>query len=109
MFHQSHISEKNMDRLRVLLDDSDEHVRNIAYVLIRVAAIRPYKRKRLKYLVKVDRTIAKEFVETFLEGEWIDVEYAEHDGEAPFEDFEGGDRSIWVSSDRVESDFDIPF
>jgi len=51
-----------MDRLRILLDDPDEAVRNMAYVLIRVAAIRPYKRKRLKYLVKVDRTLAKEFV-----------------------------------------------
>ncbi len=68
IFHQSHISEKNMDRLRVLLDDPDEGVRNMAYVLIRVAVIRPYRRtaqiphrrKRLKYLLKVDRMLAQD-------------------------------------------------
>jgi len=74
VFDQSHISEKNMDRLRVLLDDPDEGVQNVAFVLIRVAAIRPYRRKRLKYLLKVDWTLAQDFVETFLGGEWIDVE-----------------------------------
>jgi hypothetical protein len=47
-------------------------------------------------------------VETFLGGEWIDVEYTEHDGSS-FEDFEHGDRSMRVNSDSVESDFDIPF
>src|SRR3989442_3400182 len=78
VFHQSHISEKNMDRLRVLLDDSDEGVRNMAYVLIRVAEIRPHRRKRLKYLVKVDRTLAKEFVDVFLAGEWIDMEHDDY-------------------------------
>ena len=108
IFHQSHISEKNMDRLRVLLDDPDEGVRNMAYVLIRVAAIRPYKGKRLKHLLKVDRTLAQDFVETFLGGEWIDVGHTEHDGSS-FEDFEHGDRSMRVNSDSVESDFDIPF
>ena len=107
IFHQSHISEKNMDRLRVLLDDPDEGVRNMAYVLIRVAAIRPYKRKRLKHLLKVDRTLAQDFVETFLGSEWIDVGYTD-DGSS-FEDFEHGDRSIRMSSDPVKNDFDIPF
>jgi hypothetical protein len=68
-----------MDRLRVLLDDPDEGVRNMAYVLIRVGAIRPYRRKRLKYLLKVDRMLAQDFVETFLGGEWIDMEYTEMD------------------------------
>jgi hypothetical protein len=34
-----------MDWLLVLLDDPDEDIRSMAYVLIRVAAIRPYNRK----------------------------------------------------------------
>ena len=96
-----------MDRLRVLLDDPDEVVRNMAYVLIRVAAIRPYKRKRLKHLLKVDRTLAQDFVEAFLGAEWIDAEYSTM--RSSFEDLELGDRSIRMSSDSVKSDFDIPF
>ena len=109
VFHQSHISEKNMDRLRILLDDPDEAVRNMAYVLIRVAAIRPYKRKRLKYLVKVDRTLAKEFVDVFLAGEWIDVEHDDYDEGLSFEAPGGGDRSIqvklWCSAKRLRHSF----
>jgi len=107
--HQSHISEKNLARLRVLLDDSDDGVRNMAYLLIRVAAVRPYKRKRLRYIVKVDRTLAKEFVKLFFGDEWIDGPPNPFDEQLLFDRNEEGESSIWLGSAAGESDVDIPF
>jgi hypothetical protein len=105
--HQSHISEKNVARLRVLLDDPDDGVRTMAYVLIRVAAVRPYKRKRLRYVVKVDRMLAKEFVEMFFGDEWIDAPPDPFDEQLSFDRNEDDENSICLSSG--ESDVDIPF
>jgi hypothetical protein len=107
--HQSHISKKNVARLRVLLDDADEGVRNMAYVLIRVAAVRPYKRKRLRYIVKVDRILAKEFVEMFFGDEWIDAPPDPFDQELSLGRHEDDESSICLNSASDESDVDIPF
>ena len=57
----------------------------------------------------MDRTLAKEFVDVFLAGEWIDMEHDDYDEGLSFEAPGGGDRSIQVSSDAVQSDFDILF
>ena len=106
--HQSHISEKNVARLRVLLDDPDEGVRKMAYVLIRVAAVRPYKRKRLRYIVKVDRTLAKEFVEMFFGDEWIDAPPDPFYEELSLDRHEDDESSRCLTASG-ERDVDIPF
>jgi hypothetical protein len=107
--HQSHISEKNIDRLRALLDDSDEDVRTMAYVLIRVAAIRPSRRKRLRYIVQVDQSLAKEFIEIFFGGEWIDPRYETYDEPMSFDTVGDDVASMQGSFNSDRGDLDVPF
>ena len=49
---QSHISAKNLERLKILAESSDEEVAYLASVVLEVGEIRPYKRRRLKVLAK---------------------------------------------------------
>ena len=47
---QSHISSKNIDRLKILVESSDKEVAGLASVVLEIGEIRPYKRRRLKVL-----------------------------------------------------------
>jgi hypothetical protein len=47
---QSHISSKNIDRLKILIESSDKKVAGFASVVLEIGEIRPYKRRRLKVL-----------------------------------------------------------
>jgi hypothetical protein len=47
---QSHISSKNIGRLKILVESSDQEVATLAGVVLEIAEIRPYKRRRLKVL-----------------------------------------------------------
>jgi hypothetical protein len=49
---QSHISSKNLERLKILADSLDEEVACLARVVLEVGEIRPYKRRRIKVLAK---------------------------------------------------------
>ena len=49
---QSHISAKNLERLKILAESGDEEVACLARVVREMAEIRPYKRKRLRFLAK---------------------------------------------------------
>jgi len=49
---QSHISAKNLERLKILAESSDEEIACLAGVVLEVGEIRPYKRRRLKILAK---------------------------------------------------------
>jgi hypothetical protein len=49
---QSHISSKNMERLKILVESSDQEVASLAGVVLEIGEIRPYKRRRLKVLAK---------------------------------------------------------
>jgi hypothetical protein len=49
---QSHISDKNIGRLKILVESSDQEVAGLASVVLEVGQIRPYKRRRLKILAK---------------------------------------------------------
>ena len=49
---QSHISAKNLQRLKILAETSDEQIACLASVVLEVGEIRPYKRRRLKILAK---------------------------------------------------------
>lgn len=49
---QSHISDKNIERLKILVASSDKEVASLASVVLEIGKIRPYKRRRLKVLAK---------------------------------------------------------
>lgn len=47
---QSHISEKNVTRLRQMAKSDNPHVAGLAAIVLEVARIKPYKTRRLKFL-----------------------------------------------------------
>jgi ribosome-binding protein aMBF1 (putative translation factor) len=47
---QSHISEKNVTRLRQMAKSDNLHVASLATIVLEVARIKPYKTRRLKFL-----------------------------------------------------------
>jgi len=47
---QSHISKKNIIRLRELADSTNEQVASLATLVLEVSKVRPYKKRRLKVL-----------------------------------------------------------
>jgi len=47
---QSHISSKNLERLKILAESADEEVAHLAGVVREIGKIRPYKKSRLKVL-----------------------------------------------------------
>jgi hypothetical protein len=63
LFHQSHISAKNVDRLRQHTQSPGPAVASTAAVVLQVAVIAPYKRKRLRTLRHVRPDLIKALVE----------------------------------------------
>jgi hypothetical protein len=49
---QSHISPKNVGRLEILAQHADSGVRQLANLLLEVARVKPYKRRRWKFLAQ---------------------------------------------------------
>jgi hypothetical protein len=52
---QSHISQKNIDRLGILTRHADPEVRKLADLALDIARAKPYRRRRLKFLAENDR------------------------------------------------------
>ena len=63
---QSHISHKNVSRLRKLAASPNEQVAELAGVVLEVAKIRPYKKRRLKVLGRNNRDLLRKLDETGL-------------------------------------------
>ncbi len=63
---QSHISDKNVSRLRKLSVSPNEQIAALAGIVLDVAEIKPYKKRRLKELVKKRRDILHKLEETGL-------------------------------------------
>jgi len=63
---QSHISSKNVARLNELVLHSDKKIAKYAGIVLRVAEIKPYKRRRLGVIAREDRELLKELEETGL-------------------------------------------
>ena len=63
---QSHISHKNVSRLRKLAASPNEQVAELAGVVLEVAKIRPYKKRRLKELGRNNRDLLRKLDETGL-------------------------------------------
>jgi hypothetical protein len=49
---QSHISDKNLHRLRTLAASAQPRVRELAAIVLAVAEVKPYKKRRLKVLAR---------------------------------------------------------
>lgn len=64
--HQSHISAKNISRLRSLLASTNSRIRDLAAIVVEVAAITPYKKRKLKVLAQKRPDLMEKLVETGL-------------------------------------------
>lgn len=54
---QSHISDKNVSRLKQLYESPDKEVSKLAGIVLEVAKVKPYKKRRLKVLVRERRDL----------------------------------------------------
>ncbi len=64
--HQSHISKKNISRLKVLVNSESEEIGQLASIVLKVALVCPYKKRRLKNLVQKDKALLNKLNETGL-------------------------------------------
>lgn len=63
---QSHISPKNVSRLKELTEGPNEEVAALASLVLEVASVRPHKKRRLKILAKERRDLLERLEETGL-------------------------------------------
>lgn len=63
---QSHISEKNVKRLKQLADSESDKIAKLANIVLEVADVKPYKRRRLKVLARERRDLLQKLEETGL-------------------------------------------
>ena len=63
---QSHISSKNVRRLRELAESSNARIAGLAAIVLEVAEVKPYKRRRLKVLARQRRDLIRKLDETGL-------------------------------------------
>jgi hypothetical protein len=62
---QSHISQKNIDRLGILTRHADSEVRKLADLVLDIARVKPYRRRRLKFLAKNHRSLVLRLQEAY--------------------------------------------
>jgi hypothetical protein len=63
---QSHISEKNIARLNTLVSSENPRIAKLAAIVLEVAMVKPYKKRRLKVLAKERKDLLRELDETGL-------------------------------------------
>jgi hypothetical protein len=63
---QSHISKKNVARLTVLAESENKKVAELAGIVLEVAKVKPYKKRRLKVLARERRDLLEKLDETGL-------------------------------------------
>jgi len=63
---QSHISKKNMSRLKTLSSSSNERIAELAGVVLEDGRVKPDKRRRLKFLAKEHRDLLRKLDATGL-------------------------------------------
>jgi hypothetical protein len=108
---QSHISEKNVIRLRQMAKSDNPQVASLAEIVLEVARLRPYKTRRLKFLGQKHPELLRKLEDTGLifshtwDGEPREVFAQSNSEEAEVnvpEDWEGTDLS-------GQEDWEIPF
>ena len=50
--NQSHISEKNVARLKALVSSPNAHIADLADIVLQIAEIKPHKRRRMQVLAQ---------------------------------------------------------
>ena len=63
---QSHISKKNVTRLKELAGSPNERIAEHAALVLEIALIKPYKRRRLKVLARNRRDLLEKLEDTGL-------------------------------------------
>jgi hypothetical protein len=63
---QSHISKKNIARLKILASTNNSRIGELAQIVLEVAEIKPYKKRRLKVLARERRDLLNKLEETGL-------------------------------------------
>ena len=63
---QSHISDKNISRLEKLYGFSNPRISELAGIVLEVAKVKPYKKRRLKVLARERRDLLIKLDETGL-------------------------------------------
>lgn len=63
---QSHISDKNVSRLRQLAKSSNARTAKLAEIVLEVAEVKPHKKRRLKVLARDRRDLLHKLDETGL-------------------------------------------
>ncbi|HET8563602.1 MAG TPA: hypothetical protein VFM35_07010 [Candidatus Binatia bacterium] len=63
---QSNISKKNIARLETLVSSSHKEISKLATIVLEVARVKPYKKRRLKFLAKEHRELLIKLEETGL-------------------------------------------
>lgn len=64
--NQSHISKKNVDRLTALADSDNTEIAELARIVLEVAKVKPYKKRRLKVLARERRDLLEKLNDTGL-------------------------------------------
>ena len=85
LMQQSHISERNVDRLKAMTKSENSRVASLAAVVLKVAEVKPYKTRRLRFLAKMHPELLRDLEETDLiighTGGWESLEILPHDAE----------------------------
>ncbi len=63
---QSHISDKNVKRLKLLVNTESDKIAKLANIVLEVANVKPYKKRRLKVLARERRDLLEKLEETGL-------------------------------------------
>lgn len=63
---QSHISKKNIARLKILTSTNNSRIAELAQIVLEVAEIKPYKKRRLKVLARERRDLLNKLKATGL-------------------------------------------
>ena len=63
---QSHISDQNVSRLKKMAASPNEQIAELAGIVLEVAEIKPYKKRRLKELARKNRDLLQKLDETGL-------------------------------------------
>ncbi len=63
---QSHISNKNVSRLKILASSENLRIAELADIVLEVAKVKPYKKRRLKVLAGARRDLLQKLKETGL-------------------------------------------
>jgi len=63
---QSHISDKNVKRLQILSASENERIAELAAIVLEVAKVKPYKKRRLQVLARERRDLLDDLERTGL-------------------------------------------